>query len=140
MMGVIALTMFSDDYLVVDMIEAGANGYLIKNTSREELLEAVHIAAKGGYYFCNNTTFRLSKLIARSKTNPFKPGNGLTTKEIDIIKLICQQYASKEIAPMTHLTEGSVEAARHTIMEKTGAKNVVGIVIYAIQHGIYKIP
>ncbi len=136
--GVIALTMFSDDHLIADMVEAGASGYLLKSTTKEELIEAVKAVHEGHLYFCNKTSLRLSKMIAKSKTLHTAPKAEFNEKEIQIIKLICEQYASKEIAEKTSLTHRTVEKYRDHIMEKTGARNMAGIVIYAIREGIYK--
>lgn len=63
----------------------------------------------------------------------------MSDKELEIIRLICQQYASKQIADKTQLSHRTIEKYRDRIMEKTGSENLVGIVIYAIRHGIYQI-
>ena len=135
---VIALTMFGDEHLIVDMLEAGAKGYLLKNTKKAELTEAIKIVHEGGIYFCNGTSMKLSKMIARTKIGGKNKEVQFSEKETEIIKLICEQYASKQIASMTNLTERTVEKYRDHIMRKTGAINVVGIVIYAIRKGIFK--
>jgi len=134
---VIALTMFSDHHLIVDMMEAGANGYLLKNTSKEELLLAIDVVRKGGTYFCNNTSMKLSKMIAKSKMGEPQEAVHFNDKEKEIIQLICEEYASKQIATLTNLGFRTVEKYRNQIMEKTGAKNMAGIVIYAIRNRLY---
>lgn len=138
--GVIGLTMYQDEHLIVDMLEAGANGYLLKSTTKEELIQAAQSVYEGKNYFCNNTTMRLSQMIAKSKTVQQPVKNEFSQKESEIIQLICEQYASKEIADKTNLTLRTVEKYRDKIMEKTGARNMVGIVIYAIRNGIYEMP
>jgi DNA-binding NarL/FixJ family response regulator len=135
--GVIALTMYGDEHLIVDMLEAGADGYLLKKTTKQEVSEAIRAVYEGANYFCNSTTMRLSKMVAQSKAQQRIPKAEFPEKELEIIKLICEQYASKEIADKTSLTHRTVEKYRDNIMEKTGAKNMVGIVIYAIKNGIY---
>lgn len=135
--GVIALTMYGDDYLIEDMLEAGADGYLLKNTTLEELLMAVKTVKDGHPYFCNSTSLRLSKMIAKNKRLQHQKKADFSEKELEIIKLICEQYVSKEIADKTSLTHRTVEKYRDHIMQKTESRNVVGIVIYAIKHGIY---
>lgn len=137
---VIALTMFGDDDMIVDMIDAGADGYVLKSAKKEELYEAIKAVYEGGTYFCNSTSMRLTKMIARNKPGLFDKQQGVVfnEKEKEIIHLICQQYTSKQIADVTNLAHRTVEKYRDRIMEKTGAKNVVGIVIYAIQHGLFK--
>lgn len=134
---VIALTMYGDDHLIVDMLEAGASGYLLKSTTKEELTEAIKVVLDGQNYFCNATTLKLSKIIARSRFLRTDDAS-FSEKEIEIIKLICEQFASKEIAGKTSLAFRTVEKYRHNIMEKTKSRNLVGIVIYAIRNGIYK--
>ena len=135
---VIALTMFNEDHLILDMFEAGASGYLLKNVSSDEFAEAIRTVVRGGNHYCSQTSVRLSKLIAHS-TFYNKSPNPLNHKELEIIRLICQQYASKQIADKTQLSHRTIEKYRDRIMEKTGAENVVGIVIYAIRHGIFQI-
>jgi DNA-binding NarL/FixJ family response regulator len=135
---VIALTMFGEEYLIVDMLDAGADGYLLKNSKKEELIEAIASVMEGGNYFCNSTTLKLSRMIAARKQPAKEVAIKFSEKEMAIIQLICEQYASKQIASATQLTHRTVEKYRDNIMEKTGAKNVVGIVIYAIRNGLFK--
>ena len=136
-MAVIALTMFGDDHLIVDMLDAGADGYLLKSSKKDELIEAIDTVKDGGNYFCNSTTMKLSKMIASRKVPDKDEVIKFSEKETEIIKLICEQYASKQIASATNLTHRTVEKYRDHIIKKTGARNVVGIVIYAIRHKIY---
>lgn len=137
---VIALTMFGDEDLIMDMINAGANGYILKNAPKEDLYNAIQAVYRGNTYFCNSTTMKLSKMVAASKKILFPSIQEvkLNEKETEIIQLICEQYASKEIADKTKLAHRTIEKYRDRIMEKTGSKNVVGVVIYAIKNGIYK--
>ena len=136
--GVVALTMFGDDHLIIEMLEAGAGGYLLKSTRKQELIDAIEAVNEGGIYYCNRTSLRLSKMIAQTKLNEKNHEIVFSKKELEIITLICEQYASKQIAEMTKLTHRTVEKYRDFIMNKTNAKNVVGIVVYAIRHGLYK--
>ena len=138
--GIIALTMFNDDNLIVDMLEAGAKGYILKNTNRQELLEAVLTVYKGGSYFCNATSKKVTRLLAFSKyTNPsIKNQPNLNSKELDIIRLICQEHSSKQIAAILGYTTRTVENYREKIQEKIGAKNAVGVAVFAIKHKLYE--
>ncbi|HEV7620218.1 MAG TPA: response regulator transcription factor, partial [Flavisolibacter sp.] len=67
---IIALSMFDDESLIVDMLEAGAKGYLLKNAHKEEIVEAVKAVYKNEVYYCNQTTLKLAKMIAASNYNP----------------------------------------------------------------------
>lgn len=136
--GILALTMFGQDELVVDMIEAGANGYLLKNSKKEELLLAIEIASEGGAYFCEHTNLQLSKMIAGIKTSSPTPAVTFSTTETEVMRLICTQKSNKEIADVLQLSVKTIEKMRTRIFEKTGATNLVGVAIYAIKHGYYK--
>ena len=139
--GIIALSMFEDENLIVEMLEAGAKGYLMKNAHKYEIIAAINAVYNQESYFCNHTTMKLAKLIGKSRFNPFKEPikPGFTEKEREMIKLICQEFSNKEIATTLHQSPRTIEGYREKILEKTKAKNTAGIVIYAIKNGIYKI-
>ena len=139
--GIIALSMFEDENLIVEMLEAGAKGYLMKNAHKHEIIAAINAVYNQESYFCNHTTMKLAKLIGKSRFNPFKEPikPGFTEKEREMIKLICQEFSNKEIATTLHQSPRTIEGYREKILEKTKAKNTAGIVIYAIKNGIYKI-
>lgn len=134
--GVIALTMFDEEDTTVQMLEAGARGYLLKNTTKEELLRCCKVVYQGSEYFCDATSLKLSKLIAANAylfvKEEEKPQ--FTHRELEIIDLMCKEYTSKEIASILHISTRTVENIRKRIQEKTGAKNAVGIVVYAIKN------
>jgi DNA-binding NarL/FixJ family response regulator len=136
---VIALSMFNEDNLIVDMLEAGAKGYLLKNTNKYELMDAAKAVFEGGTYYCMATSTKLAKMIAESKFNPYRnlPVKKFTDREKEIIKLVCEQYTNKEIAAMLDLSIRTIETHREKIQEKTGARNSIGVVIYAIRHQMY---
>jgi DNA-binding NarL/FixJ family response regulator len=138
---VIALSMFNEDNLIVDMLEAGAKGYLLKNTNKHELLLAVKTVYEGSTYYCSATSVKLARMIGESKFNPYRnhPVKKFTSREIDIIQRICEQQTNKEIAVELDLSIRTVESHREKIHEKTGSKNSIGVVIYAIKHGLYHI-
>jgi DNA-binding NarL/FixJ family response regulator len=140
-MKVIALSMFNEDSLIVDMLEAGATGYLLKNTNRDEFAMAVKTVHEGNSYYSHATSQKLTRLIADSKFNPYrhKPVPKFSAKEKEIIRLICEQLTSKEIAAKLELSIRTVESHREKIQEKVGARNSVGIVIYAIKHDMVEV-
>jgi DNA-binding NarL/FixJ family response regulator len=136
----IALTMFQDEHLIVDMLEAGARGYLMKSCGQGDVCDALRSVHAGGYYFCNNTSIKLSRLIAASKVDAFPKvdRSKFTDVEIEIIHLICEEFSSKEIASKLNLGLRTIEGYRHKIFEKMNTKNMAGVVIYAIKAGIYR--
>src|SRR5215216_2658265 len=87
---VIALSMFDDENYVMDMLDAGANGYLIKSAANEEVIQAIKIVNRGGHYFSDSTSQKLISRIANSNHNPYKKVKPvkLSHQELIIIKLI----------------------------------------------------
>lgn len=138
--GIIALSMFDDDNLIIDMLEAGAKGYLLKNAHKKEIIEAIKTVFRNDTYYCNNTSHKLARMIAQSRFHPGKPQQKATfnPKELEIIRLICQEYSNKEISEKLFLSIRTIEGYREKILEKTNARNTAGIVVYAIRHNIYK--
>jgi DNA-binding NarL/FixJ family response regulator len=139
-LGIIALSMFDEENLIVDMLEAGAKGYLLKNASKEEIREAIHAVYAEQTYYCSNTSLKLTQLIAKSSFNPHRRSSRpeLNPKEIEVIRLICQQMSNKEIASQLNLSVRTIEGYRDKIQDKLKVKNMAGIVVYAIKNNIYK--
>ncbi|MCW3074975.1 MAG: LuxR family transcriptional regulator [Flaviaesturariibacter sp.] len=138
--GVIALSMFDEENLIVDMMEAGAKGYLLKNAHKEEIVDAINSVHNGKIYFCKHTSKKLIGLFGESNYNPFKRkmDSELSEQELLIISLICREYSSKEIAVRLQLSPRTVESYRQELLNKIGARNVAGLVIYAIKNSIYR--
>jgi DNA-binding NarL/FixJ family response regulator len=137
---VIALTMYQEDYLIVDMLEAGAKGYLLKNSTRAKIVEAIHVVYANGRYFCETTSLKLMKKIAGSQfeISNRNDADKFSSTEKKIIELICQQLSSKEIGEKLHLGLKTIESYRNKIFDKMGVKNMAGLVIYAIRSGLFK--
>jgi len=138
---VIALSMFNDDNLIIDMLGAGARGYLLKNTNKHELITATKTVHENGTYYCNETSIKLAKMIAESKYHPHRaiPAVKFTERELEVIRLLCKQFSNKEIATQLGLSTRTVETYRERIQEKTDSRNAIGIVIFAIKQGLFEI-
>ncbi len=137
---VIALSMFNEENLVVDMLEAGAKGFLLKNADKKEIVEAIKSVYKQVPYYCRSTTGKLAKMIANSRFNPYQKIEKIqfAEKEIAIIKLICREFTNKEIGEKLFISGRTVEGYRLKIQEKLNVKSATGVVIYAIKNGIFK--
>jgi two-component system, NarL family, response regulator NreC len=139
-MGIIGLSMFDEDDLIVDMLEAGAKGYLIKNAGKEQITEAIRTVYNNDPYYCKTTSHKLTNMIARSRFNPYKKATkvAFSEREIEIIDLICDEHTNKEISDQLFISIRTVEGHRLKIMEKMDVKNTVGLVVYAIKMGLVK--
>lgn len=135
---VIALSMFNDDNLLIDMLEAGASGYLLKNTTLKEIVVAIDSVMKDENYFCDDTSAKLIRLIAgrKNKLRNTSKEISFSGREKEVLKLMCKQLTIKEIAQELGLSPRTVQTYREALQEKTGSRNSIGIVLYAIQHGI----
>lgn len=136
---VIALSMFDDEELILEMLESGATGYLMKNADKSEVIDAIHTVHNNDSYYCKSTSGKMAKLIAYSRYHMQKQKKEaeFSEKEKEIIRLICQECTNKQIGEKLFLSSRTVEGYRMKILEKMGAKNIVGIVIEAIRLGIY---
>lgn len=140
--GVIALTMFDEEDLIVDMLEAGAKGYLLKNADKTEILEAVHTVANNQPHYCRHTSQKLASMVARSKFNfnQKKEKPDFNEREREIIRYICDGLTNKEIGEKIFLSVRTVEGLRLKIIEKMNVKNTAGIIVYAIRENLYSPP
>lgn len=140
--GIIALSMIDEENLIVDMMEAGAKGYLLKNAHKNEIIEAIKAVNDNHIYYCDGASSKLTNMIAKSDRIPFFKKAAipeLTQKEIDVIQCICQEMTNKEIADRMSLSIRTIEGYREKIQEKIGARNSAGIVVYAVRNKIYTI-
>ena len=136
---VLGLTMHEEPDYIIKMLEAGASGYLLKNAGREELLAAIHAVAKGDSYFSQKVSATLLQAITRQKEGePKKPTmvTPLSDREIEVLRLIAQEYSNGEIAEKLFISIRTVDTHRRNLLEKLQVKNTVGLVKYAIEKGI----
>ena len=133
---IIMLSMHSEKAMIKDLIQIGVDGYLLKNSSKEELINAIVKVSAGGQYFSSDVT--LSLLIddnSEIRGNSLK-GVNLTNREIEIIKLIAEGYTNKEIGEKLFISHRTVDSHRTNLMKKLEVNNVAGLISYAIKRGI----
>jgi DNA-binding NarL/FixJ family response regulator len=122
------------------MLQAGASGYVLKNTHYEELIKASRIVMSGGNYFCSDASEKIKAFLNVHAVNSLTKARDplLTEREIEIIRLMCKQLTSKEIAAALGLSQRTVDTYRDVIQKKTKSKNMAGIILYAVKYGLYK--
>ena len=133
---IIALSMFSEENLIVEMLEAGAKGYLLKNADKLEILEAIKSVMEDRVYYCRDTSATLASMIVKSNFNPYRKRDvaEFSERETEIIRLICKQLTAQEIGDTLFLSRRTVEGYRTRILEKMNVKNTAGVVIYALKN------
>jgi DNA-binding NarL/FixJ family response regulator len=138
---IIILSVHANEKLIASLIREGADGYLTKNCEKKELIGAIHMVNEQGFYI-NKMTMQAMQQHARQVSGPLHNVNGipldLTKREVEILKLICQEYSSGEIAEKLFLSPRTVEGHRNNLVQKIGCKNIAGLV-FAIRHHIYSI-
>ena len=137
---VIMLTMMDDHSMITKLMELGANSYLTKTSDSEIIYEAIKTCYEQEYYF-NSLTNKalLSNLKQRNVVTPQKlmqQEAHLNDKEMMILKLMCEEKSTKEIADLVDLSPRTVEAIRDKLKVKTGAKSTAGLIMYAVKHKI----
>jgi len=137
---VLALSMHNEDKYIVDMMKAGASGYLLKNAEPEEIIEAIKTVNQKGFYFNEHLSVTLIKqLVGPGHSEAAHQAVELNEREIAVLRLVCQECSNQEIADKIFLSVRTVEGYRARLFEKTGSKNLVGLVIFAIKHGIISV-
>lgn len=129
---ILALSMSGQGDLVNEMIEdADISGYVLKNIGKQELVKALEKIAGGGIYFSEEVIDELQRSSERKKQ---KEEAHLTAREIEIIRLIENEYNNKQIAEELFISERTVETHRKNIFRKTNTNSVIGLVKYAYEH------
>ncbi|MFT3702845.1 MAG: response regulator transcription factor [Agriterribacter sp.] len=135
---IIMLTMHNDHSMISKLMELGANAYLTKNSDSEVIYEAIKTCYANEYYFNDLTNKALLDGLRtkRSNDNYINAEVKLSDKEKHILKLMCEEKSTKEIADMVDLSPRTVEAIRDKLKSKTGVKSMAGLVMYAVKSGI----
>lgn len=135
---VIMLTMVDDHSMITRLMELGANSYLTKTSDIEIIYEAIKTCFEQEYYFNSLTNQALlTNLKQRNVPIPQQmlPNEAqLNDKETTILRLMCEEKSTKEIADMVDLSPRTVEAIRDKLKVKTGAKSTAGLIMYAVRH------
>lgn len=139
---VLILSVYDQERFIAKMIEAGACGYLSKNCEIDELTTAITAAHKNGFYF-NQTTLQAMRRAAQFKSADIKNLSNiaieLTTREKEILNLLCKELTNAEIAEQLYISPRTVEGHRNNLLAKTGCRNTAGLVIFAIKNSIFHI-
>lgn len=129
---VLALSVEEDDHTILKMIRAGAKGYLLKDTEKRVLEDALNELALNGYYHTNT----VSQLLVKSLDGNNK--DQLRDREIEFIKYACTEMTYNEIADLMFLSPKTVQGYRDSVFSKLNLKNRTGLVIYALKNGLFK--
>ena len=136
---ILILSMIGLHDFVIQALEMGATGYILKNTGKDEVITAIRSVAKGDSYFSKEVSSRLVEELNKPKTlKKRSEGIPLTSREIEVLQLIAQEFSNPEIAERLFISIRTVDTHRRNLLEKLGLKNTAGLVKYAIMKGLVK--
>lgn len=133
---IIALSMLKDSSLIKMMLKNGADGYVLKNAGREEIVAAIHAVFAGRKYLDQEVNDIIISSIAGYETKNRNPFPSLSRREKEILGLILDELTTKEIAGKLFISVGTVETHRRNMLAKVGARNTAGLVRIAIEYGL----
>lgn len=137
---VLALSMYDNESAVISMIKEGAKGYLLKDSDPRQLNAALLDVEKKGYYYSDMVSGKLIHALNQQEhENNTKKSVGLSSRELDFLKLSCSELTYKEIADKMCVSPRTVDGYRDALFEKLNIKTRVGLAIYAIKNGIVDI-
>ena len=137
---VLILSLNYSDLIVRKFMQLGVRGYLCKDFEYEIVIESIRSVFHQGFFFHDKVSKELvAELIANRTVNIVKTNEPLTSREVEIIVLICKEKTNFEIGEDLSISPRTVQNHRLRITKKTGARNVVGILVYALRHGLFKL-
>lgn len=132
---VLVLTMYNDSAIINDILQSEAEGYILKNTGKQELLAAISKIMDNGTFYSNEVISQLLK--DNKKKNNFPPiKEALTVRELEILKLVCEELTTADIAEKLFISPRTVDTHRKNILEKTQSKTIIGLIKYAFESNI----
>ena len=136
---ILILSMIGLHDFVIQALEMGATGYILKNTGKDEVITAIRSVAKGDSYFSKEVSSILVEELNKPKTlKKRSEGIPLTAREIEVLQLIAQEFSNPEIAERLYISIRTVDTHRRNLLEKLSLKNTAGLVKYAITKGLVK--
>jgi DNA-binding NarL/FixJ family response regulator len=133
---VLVLSTFGEEEFLHQMIKAGAKGFLLKNIDRDTLFSAIRLIHENQNYFSPELLpFFTKKYLNTHENDELK----LTKRELEILKLVSDGFTNDEIADQLFISKRTVDTHKNNLIVKTGSKNIVGLLIYAIKNKIIEI-
>lgn len=137
---IIVISSHYQDSFLSFMIKTGVAAFLPKGVSPKELVHIISQVFANGFYFMEEQMEIVEEHLSVKSPKPLlEQGTALSSRELDVLKLLCKQKTAKEIGEALFINQRTVEGHKNNLFVKTGAKNMAGLVIYAIQHAIIKI-
>lgn len=138
---VLALSMHNEESFVTEILKYGAQGYILKNTGKKELIIAIETVQSGQSYFSEEVTETIMKSLVNQRSGN-KKSTALTPKisrrEKDVLELIIKEHTTQEIADTLFISLKTVESHRRSLLTKLGVRNTAGLVRVAVENHLTK--
>jgi two-component system, NarL family, nitrate/nitrite response regulator NarL len=131
---VLALSMFGEKSTISEILDAGASGYILKNTGKEELINALLKISSGGMFFSDEISAEMMKTLSERGQKKEEEKIHLTEREKEIIQLIAKEYSNAQIGEKLFISERTVETHRKNIFRKANTKTIVGLIKFAMEN------
>ncbi len=140
-MYIIVLSLHFSKAFVTHMIELGASAYLAKSVTPEVVENTIRSVVQNGFHYSNEVTAMMREALQdKTQMKPsFDSTIAITRREREVLELICQQKTNHEIAEQLFVSPRTVAGHRNNLLSKTGVRNTAGLVIFALQSGIYRL-
>lgn len=138
---VLALSMYDNETSIIRMLKCGAKGYILKDSEPAELKSAIHALMEKGFYYSDLVSGKLMHAINKmdDESGDLKNLVPLNDRETDFLKYACTELTYKEIADKMYVSPRTIDGYRDALFEKLHVKTRVGLVMYAIRHGIVNV-
>jgi DNA-binding NarL/FixJ family response regulator len=135
---VVILSMYDDERSVMGAIRAGARGFVLKQASFGEVLNALRVVARGGTYLSSSISGRLVERLQRGSLDAAEKGplDSLSPRELQVLRLVAEGKSSKEVATILKLEHSTIRSYRKTMMKKLGVSNLAGLIQVAVAAGV----
>ncbi|MDW7692474.1 response regulator transcription factor [Flammeovirgaceae bacterium SG7u.111] len=135
---VLVLSMYNEPQYIKSIMASGASGYLLKNSGQEEVIRGIESVVSGEKFYSAEVTNTVMNSLGGKKSRSFSDMEiPLTEREKEVLELIVQEFSNQEIADKLFISPRTVDAHKRNLLEKTGAKNMAGLVKYAIRHQLF---
>jgi DNA-binding NarL/FixJ family response regulator len=134
---ILVLSMHSESSYILKMLELGASGYLLKDAGKDEMLSAIRTVASGNSYYSSQVSAKIVEALTK-KSQPSRRRDDipLTPRELEMLKLIAEEFSNQEIAEKLFISIRTVDTHKRNLLEKLKVKNTAGLVKYAIKKGL----
>lgn len=139
---ILALSTSDDENYIIQMVNSGALGYILKSTGIEELIAAIKTLSNGDSYFCKEASAAIlgqMNKTKKEKKHSHDPDIPLSDREIEVLKLISRGMKNKDIAGQLFISVRTVDTHRRNIHQKLNINNTAGLINYAIKAGLYEV-